>query len=59
MKILAWNRRGLTRASAIRSLRVKVRKFSPDILFLSETKTTVVVYYELHGVLFDGSCSPN
>jgi len=43
MKILAWNCRGLTRASAIRSLRVKVRKFSPDILFLSETKTTVVV----------------
>jgi exonuclease III len=33
MKILAWNCRGLARASTIRSLRA-----SPDILFLSETK---------------------
>jgi len=41
MKILAWTCRGLTRASAIRSLRVKVRKYSPDVLFLFETKTTV------------------
>jgi hypothetical protein len=39
MKTLAWNCRGLTRPSAIRSLRVQVRKHSPDVLFLSETKT--------------------
>jgi hypothetical protein len=39
MKILSWNCRGLTRASAIHSLRVKVRKLSPDIVFLTETKT--------------------
>jgi exonuclease III len=39
MKLLAWNCRGLSRASAIRSLRGLVRKHSPDILFLSETKT--------------------
>ena len=39
MKILAWNCRGLTRASAIRSLRGKIRHHSPNILFLSETKT--------------------
>jgi exonuclease III len=43
MKILAWNCIGLTHASAIRILRVKVRKYSPDVLFLSETKSTVVV----------------
>jgi hypothetical protein len=38
MKILAWNCRGLSRASAIRSLRGKIRSHSPDVLFLSETK---------------------
>jgi exonuclease III len=38
MKILAWNCRGLARASTIRSFREKVRKHSPDFLFLSETK---------------------
>jgi hypothetical protein len=38
MKLLAWNCRGLARASTIRSLRAKVRKHSPDILYLSETK---------------------
>jgi exonuclease III len=38
MKLLAWNCRGLARASTIRSLRAKVRKHSPDILCLSETK---------------------
>jgi hypothetical protein len=43
MKFLAWNCIGLTRASAIRSLRVKIRKFSPDVLFISETKTTATV----------------
>jgi exonuclease III len=40
MQFLAWNCIGLTRASAIHSLRVKVQKFSPDVLFISETKTT-------------------
>ena len=39
MKLLAWNSRGLSCASAIRSLRGKLRKHSPDIFFLSETKT--------------------
>jgi exonuclease III len=39
MKTLAWNCRGLTRSSAIRNLRVQVRKHSLDVLFLSETKT--------------------
>jgi ribonuclease HI len=38
MKILSWNCRGLSRASAIRSLRGKIRTHSPDVLFLSETK---------------------
>jgi hypothetical protein len=38
MKILAWNYRGLSRASAIRSLRGKIRFHSPDMLFLLETK---------------------
>ena len=38
MKLLAWNCRGLSRASAIRSLRGKIRMHSPDVLFLSETK---------------------
>jgi hypothetical protein len=39
MKLLVWNCRGLTRASAIRNLRCKIRKHSPEILFLLETKT--------------------
>jgi hypothetical protein len=43
MKLLAWNCRGLTRASAIRSLRVKVKKYSPDVIYLSETKTDLAV----------------
>jgi exonuclease III len=38
MKLLAWNCRGLSHASAIRSLRGKIRTHSPDVLFLSETK---------------------
>jgi hypothetical protein len=38
MKLIAWNCRGLARASTIRSLRAKVRKHSPDILYLFETK---------------------
>jgi hypothetical protein len=38
MKILAWNCRGLSRASAIRNLRGKIRSHSPDVIFLSETK---------------------
>jgi exonuclease III len=39
MKTLSWNCRGLTRPSVIRSLRAKIRKHSPDVIFLSETKT--------------------
>jgi hypothetical protein len=38
MKLLAWNCIGLSRASATRSLRVKIRKHSPDVIFLYETK---------------------
>jgi hypothetical protein len=38
MKLLAWNCRGLSRPSAIRSLRGKIRTHSLDVLFLSETK---------------------
>jgi hypothetical protein len=38
MRFLAWNCRGLSRASAVRSLRGKIRNHSPDVLFLSETK---------------------
>ena len=38
MKFLAWNCRGLSHASAIRSLRGKIRNYSPYVIFLSETK---------------------
>jgi hypothetical protein len=37
MKFLTWNCKGLSRAFAIRSLRGKIQKHSPSILFLSET----------------------
>jgi hypothetical protein len=40
MKILSWNCRGLTRPSVIRSLRALINKHSPDVIFLSETKTS-------------------
>jgi hypothetical protein len=40
MKLLAWNCRRLTCASAIQSLRVKVKKYFPDVMYLSETKAT-------------------
>ena len=39
IKLLAWNCRGLTRAFVVHSLRGKIQKHSPKILFLSETKT--------------------
>ena len=39
MKLLAWNCRRLSRASAICSLKGKIQKHSSDIIFLSETKT--------------------
>jgi exonuclease III len=60
MKFLAWNCRGLTRASAIRSLRVKVRNYSPDVLFLSETKTIATVACNIMNSLeffFYGPCA--
>jgi hypothetical protein len=38
MKLIVWNCRGLARVSTIRSLWAKVRKHSPNILYLSETK---------------------
>jgi hypothetical protein len=43
MKRLAWNCRGLSCAFATRSLRVKISKYSPDIMFLFETKTDPTV----------------
>jgi exonuclease III len=53
MKLIAWNCRGLARASAIRSLRAKVRKHSPDILYLSETKIPPsAAYFILNGLGF-------
>jgi hypothetical protein len=51
MKVLASNCRGLSRASAIRSLRGKIRNHFPNILFLSKTKmqpshaTTVLGFF--------------
>jgi len=38
MKLLSWNCRGLTCASVVRSLKVKVRKLYTDVIFLYETK---------------------
>ncbi|GLT53542.1 hypothetical protein SLA2020_268070 [Shorea laevis] len=43
MKLLSWNCKGLTHPSAILNLKVKIRKHSPDIIFLTETKTNPVV----------------
>jgi exonuclease III len=53
MKLLSWNCRGLARASTILSLRAKVRKHSPDILYFSETKITPsAACIILHGLGF-------
>ncbi|KAE8124198.1 hypothetical protein FH972_019104 [Carpinus fangiana] len=38
MKFLAWNCRGLSSASAIRSLRDKIRNHSPDVIFCLKLK---------------------
>jgi hypothetical protein len=40
MKILSWNCRGLSRPAAVRSLRMLIRDSSPNLLFLSETKSS-------------------
>jgi hypothetical protein len=40
MKILSWNCRGLSRPAAVRSLRMIIRENNPDIIFLSETKSS-------------------
>jgi hypothetical protein len=40
MKLLSWNCRGLSCPSAIRSLRALIRNASPDVIFLSETKSS-------------------
>ena len=40
MKILSWNCRGLSRPFAVRHLRLLIRDNSPDVLFLSETKSS-------------------
>ena len=34
---MAWNCRGLVRPKAIRNLRANIRKYNPDVIFLSET----------------------
>jgi exonuclease III len=51
MKLLAWNCRGLSSASAIHNLMGKIRTHSPEILFLSETKShsavTIVILNSL------------
>jgi exonuclease III len=53
MKLLAWNCRGLARASTIRALRAKVWKHSPDVLYLSETKIQpYAAYFILNGLGF-------
>lgn len=39
MKLLSWNCRGQSRPSAIRSLPALIRNVSPDVIFLSETKS--------------------
>jgi exonuclease III len=41
MKILSWNCRGLSRPTAIQTLRRLIRDQSPDILFLTETKSSL------------------
>ncbi|KAK8473899.1 hypothetical protein V6N11_014368 [Hibiscus sabdariffa] len=38
MVVLAWNVRGLGNKESVRALRNSIRKFQPDIVFLSETK---------------------
>jgi exonuclease III len=39
MKILSWNCRGISRPTAIRGLRALIRVNSPDVLYLSKTKS--------------------
>jgi hypothetical protein len=40
MKILSWNCRGLSRPAVVLTLRRLIRDQSPDVLFLSETKSS-------------------
>jgi exonuclease III len=40
MKLLSWNCRGLSRPAAVCTLRRLIRDQSPDILFISETKSS-------------------
>jgi exonuclease III len=40
MKILSWNYRGISRPAAVRGLRALIRVNSPDVLFLSKTKSS-------------------
>jgi len=40
MITLSWNCRGLAQSSTVRSLRAIIRKHNPDVIFLTETKTT-------------------
>uniref|UniRef100_A0A2N9EJD0 DUF4283 domain-containing protein n=1 Tax=Fagus sylvatica TaxID=28930 RepID=A0A2N9EJD0_FAGSY len=41
MRLLAWNCRGVNKASTVRVLKILNRECSPDILFLAETKASV------------------
>ena len=38
MRTIAWNCRGVGRASTVRALKELIRESNPDIVFLSETK---------------------
>ena len=40
MKILSWNYRGITRPAAVQNLRALIKANNPDVIFLSETKTS-------------------
>jgi hypothetical protein len=40
MKLISWNCRGISRPAAVRGLRALIRANNPDILFLSETKSS-------------------
>lgn len=41
MRVLAWNYRGINRASTVRALKVIIDVHNPNCIFLSETKASV------------------
>uniref|UniRef100_A0A2N9FV45 Reverse transcriptase domain-containing protein n=1 Tax=Fagus sylvatica TaxID=28930 RepID=A0A2N9FV45_FAGSY len=42
MRILGWNCRGICNASTVRALKAQIRGWHPSVLFLCETKASVV-----------------